>query len=87
MQLVTVLCAALVSGAMSAKGDCDCMATATTIETDWGCSDGEAGSIGWCYVEGGISCNQFKDSQLAGETRKWRMCGSCNCQNVGLRWR
>ncbi|CAK0803966.1 unnamed protein product [Prorocentrum cordatum] len=33
----------------------------------------------WCYVQGGSNCNQYLNSTVAGETRKWRECGSCNC--------
>jgi len=61
---------------------CNCM-------TQWnyngasyrGCSTTPDTSIQWCYVQGGASCNQHQDSEVDGETRKWRECDACDCMS------
>merc|ERR1719293_382477 len=49
------------------------------FESYEGCSATADWDQTWCYVQGGTNCNQYQDSTVAGETRKWRECGSCNC--------
>ncbi|CAK0856909.1 unnamed protein product [Prorocentrum cordatum] len=84
MKLTVVLCAALVSCVIG--GDCDCMTEWTydgdvdgVMESYEGCSATADWNQTWCYVQGGSNCNQALNSTVAGETRKWRECGSCNC--------
>ncbi|CAK0789898.1 unnamed protein product [Prorocentrum cordatum] len=49
------------------------------MESYEGCSATADWDQSWCYVQGGSNCNQYLNSTVAGETRKWRECGSCNC--------
>ncbi|CAK0789886.1 unnamed protein product [Prorocentrum cordatum] len=67
-------------------GSCNCMTEWNydgdadgVMESYEGCSATADWDQSWCYVQGGSNCNQAVDSTVAGETRKWRECGSCNC--------
>jgi len=67
-------------------GSCNCMMewnydgdADDVFESYEGCTATADWSHTWCYVQGGANCNQYQNSSVAGETRKWRECGSCNC--------
>ncbi|CAK0856911.1 unnamed protein product, partial [Prorocentrum cordatum] len=67
-------------------GSCNCMTEWNydgdadgVMESYEGCSATADWDQSWCYVQGGSNCNQALNSTVAGETRKWRECGSCNC--------
>lgn len=36
----------------------------------------------WCYVNDADKCDLARDSTVPGETRKYRGCGACSCQDV-----
>merc|ERR1712224_510874 len=62
-------------------GSCNCMTEWNydgdadgVFESYEGCSATADWDQTWCYVQGGTNCDQYQDSTVAGETRKWREC-------------
>jgi prolyl 4-hydroxylase len=36
----------------------------------------------WCYLLASASCSRARESDFAGETRKWKMCENCDCHKT-----